>query len=59
LPFNGRSCLMFLMEVRDDRYPEAVLRRLLYEHAQACDCDCSACIELRKRHELMELEAMH
>jgi hypothetical protein len=59
MPFEGRSCLLFLMDVRDNRVPEAVLRHLLFRHAQTCDCDCAACEELRKRHELMELEALH
>lgn len=50
---------MFLMEVRDDRFPEQALRRLLFEHARECDYDCSACVEFRKRHELLEQDAIH
>jgi hypothetical protein len=58
LPFERYSCLLFLMDVGDQRIPDRMIRFLLCRHAQACDCDCAACEEFRKRHELMELEAL-
>jgi hypothetical protein len=50
---------MFLMDVRDGRFPEGMLRHLLYRHAETCDCDCAACVELQQRHQLLEQDALH
>jgi len=59
MAFDGYSCLLFLMDVRDEAVPLQLLRRLLYRHARVCHCTCEACIELRQRHEQYEQEALH
>jgi hypothetical protein len=49
MPFNGRSCLVFALQLQRGHIPIKQIDRLLTEHALGCTCPCFICRALRER----------